>query len=329
MSRFKRPRKSLFKALLPIVLLLVCGLAGAVGWLVYSVARPPRRPYLITPQTFTSMSQRAQRITEETWRNRDGTEARGWLLRGNEGAPAVIMLHSYGADRSRLLNLGVKLNETTNFTILWPDLRGHGMNPLVASTSLGALEAEDVLAAVDYLRALKTPQGSLLAGAELGFFGVELGGYAALLAAAQQNPEARARTLALDSVPIDADSLLRIVLPERAGVAHPALQWLARTGMRVYFLGQYLNASACSAAAQLAGADVLLLSGKDGGPLRDSTVALSRCFPTGTRVELNSELPLTGIDLASAPGVQGEAYDRQVIEFFDRTLGATSTRQAP
>ncbi len=41
-----------------------------------------------------------------------------------------MLLHRYGGDRSWLFNLGVKINETTNFTILWPDLRGHGENPL-------------------------------------------------------------------------------------------------------------------------------------------------------------------------------------------------------
>jgi len=33
----------------------------------------------------------------------------GWLLRGSEGAPAVIFLHRYGGDRSLLFNLGMKV----------------------------------------------------------------------------------------------------------------------------------------------------------------------------------------------------------------------------
>src|SRR5256885_12667394 len=86
------------------------------------------------------------------WENHDRTQARGWVIRGTEGAPAVILLHGYGADRSWLLNLAVKTNETTNFTVLWPDLRGHGENPLVNWTSLGKVEGDDVTAAIDYLQ---------------------------------------------------------------------------------------------------------------------------------------------------------------------------------
>jgi hypothetical protein len=33
-----------------------------------------------------------------------------------------------------------------------------------------------------------------------------------------------------------------------------------------------------------------------------------------------TQLPLTGMTLASASPEQGESYDRRIIEFFDRTL---------
>src|SRR5918911_3380111 len=171
----RRTGRRLLKTFLPILLLLVLAAAGAVGWIIYSVAHPPRRPYLVTPEKFSQLSDRGLKVTDETWSNRDQTKARGWLLRGAEGAPAVILLHRYGADRSWLLNLGVKLNETTNFTILWPDLRGHGLNPPVNWTSFGALETDDVAAALDYLRSLKTSQDRPLVGAQVGVYGVELG----------------------------------------------------------------------------------------------------------------------------------------------------------
>jgi len=322
MSRFRRPGKNLFKALWPLALLLVLGFCGAVGWLVYEVVRPPRSPYLITPQTFTAYSLRALKISDERWPNRDGTEARGWLLRGAEGAPAVIMLHSYGADRSWLLNLGVKLNETTNYTVLWPDLRGHGQEPLISATTLGAREADDVLAAVDYLRSLKTPQQKPLTGGRIGFFGVELGGYAALLAASRQSETERAPALALDSVPTDADMLLHAALQRSAGVDNGLLQWLARAGTRLYFLGSYQNVSACEAAPRLSGVRVLLLTGRDANQLRDSTTELAKCLPAPALVELYSDLQFSGVSLASATAEQGEAYDRRVIDFFDRALQA-------
>ena len=47
---------------------------------------------------------------------------------------------------------------------------------------------------------------------------------------------------------------------------------------------------------------------------------IRRCFPTSSTVEVHTDLPLVGLKLASASPEQGEAYDRRVIEFFDRTL---------
>lgn len=315
----RRTGRRLLKTFLPILLLLVLAAVGAVVWIVYGVAHPPRRPYLVTPEKFSQLSDRGLKVTDETWPNRDQTQARGWLLRGAEGAPAVVLLHRYGADRSWLLNLGVKLNETTNYTVLWPDLRGHGMNPTVARTSFGTLEAEDVAAALDYLRSLKTAQGRPLAGRSIGLYGVELGAYSALEAATRDES---VRALVLDSVPAAPDDLLRAAVRERLSMDNALLQALTRCGARIYFLGHYQNATACDAARSLNERRVLLLTGEEAGYLRDSTIALAACFPGQTSVELKSDLPLTGFNLPTATGEQGEAYDRRVIDFFDRNLRA-------
>ena len=307
----------ILKALLPMLLVLVLGLCGIVGWLLYSASHPQRRPYLVTPQQFAILSFRGLKITDELWRNADGTQARGWLLRGAEGAPAIIMLHRYGADRSSFLNLGVKLNETTNFTILWPDSRGHGENPLVGWTSFGPSEAEDVSAALNYLRTLKTAQGKALVGGRFGLFGVEMGSYAALTAAMRNTD---VRSLVLDSVPATPDVLLRSAIRTRTGVENGLLQILAKGGAHIYFLGSYDNTASCNAAASLTNRSVLLLSGDDAGPLRDSTVALAQCFTNQTNVELKTNLAVTGLSLTTATSEQEESYGRRVIDFFDKTL---------
>jgi len=110
MASIKRLFRSFYRLLLPVVILFVLALVAASVWLVYKTAEPPRTAYLVTPEKYGQLSARAAQVTEETWSNTDGTRARGWLLRGSENAPAVILFHSYGADRSHLLNLGVKLN---------------------------------------------------------------------------------------------------------------------------------------------------------------------------------------------------------------------------
>jgi pimeloyl-ACP methyl ester carboxylesterase len=213
------------------------------------------------------------------------------------------------------LNLAVKLNETTNFTVLWPDLRGHGENPPVNWTLFGTVEGDDATAAIEYLRSLKSPAGKLQVGGPIGFYGTELGAYVAL-DAARRFPEVRA--LVLDSAPASPDDLIRAATGSRAGMNNGLLQWLARLGVRVYTLGKYQGTSSCELAHSLHGPRVLLLTGAEGDPWRLSTIELGKCF-SGT-VEVKKDLTLTGANLPNATGQQEEAYDRPVIEFFDKAL---------
>lgn len=321
MSPRRRPGKKLLKAFLPIVLVLVLAVLLVMGWIVYRVTRPPRAAYRVTPESFSQLSARGLKASNETWANPDGTEARGWLLRGSEGAPAVLLLHNYGGDRSHLFNLAVKLNETTNYTVLLPDLRGHGLDPPVNWTALGVRETEDASAALTYLRSLKSAQGRPLASSTMGIYGVEMGAYAALRAA-RLNQNVRA--LALDSVPASPDDLLSEAMKTNLGLENGLLRALGRAGLRLYFLGSYDNTLACAEASSLADRQVLLLTGADaGGPLHDSTVALAQCFPKREQVEAQTDLPLSGINQRSATGEQSETYDRRVIDFFDRALRVT------
>ena len=149
MAKSIRLVKSLTRLLLPVIVLMVMAVAGASVWLVHETAHPVSAAYLVTPEVYGMLSARGAQVTDEKWVNKDGTSARGWLLRGSQDAPAVILLHKYGANRSHVLNLGVKLNEATNFTILMPDQRGHGQNPSVNYTSFGGFEADDTTAAIE------------------------------------------------------------------------------------------------------------------------------------------------------------------------------------
>lgn len=320
MSPPRRSGRRILKTFLPVLLLVALAVVGTVAWLLYATTRPPRRAYLVTPDRFRNFSSRGLQATDERWRNRDDTEARGWLLRGAANAPAVVLLHAYGADRSWLLNLGVKLNEATNYTVLIPDERGHGEQPLVGWTSFGTQEADDALAAINYLRTLPATGGRPLVGAApIGMYGVEMGAYAALAAATREG--ANVRALALDSVPAAPDDVLNATVRDRVpSVGSSLFEAMARGGARIYFSGNYDNQTGCEAARAASTPRVLLLTGADAGYLRDSTLALAGCFPNSTNVETNATLPLTGVRLASATGAQGEAYDRLVITFFDQTL---------
>ncbi len=313
----RRLGKKLIRGFLPIVLVLLLALGGSLAIIVSGVTRPTKRAYLVTPESFQQFSGSALKLTDEFWSNSDGTRARGWLIKGAEGAPAVVLLHRYGADRSWLLNLAVKIHETTGFTILCPDLRGHGLDPPVKWTSFGTREGQDLLDAIDFLHTLKGEKQPKLVGDKFGVYGVELGAYAALSAAQRNN---QIKTLVLDSVPRAPDDLLQAAVASDVGVDVKALHYLSRTATKWYLMGAYQNASACELAASLRDQHTLLLSGADAGALKDATAKLALCFPNQGNVEARLDLPLSGLNLPSATGEQGEAYDRIVIEFFDTHL---------
>ena len=315
MSPRSRLASRIVKTFLPIVLVIVLVLVAIGFWLVRSITRPPHAAYLVTPQSFSRVTGPVLQAQDVTWNNHDGSQARGWLIRGAEGAPAVILLHSYGADRSWLLNLAVKTNETTNFTVLWPDLRGHGENPLVNATTFGTVEGDDVTAAIDYLKTLKTAGGTPQVGPRIGLYGIELGAYAAL-DAARRYPDVRA--LALDSIPGSPDDLVGAALGSRTGMNNGVLQFLARTALSAYTMGKFVRTSSCDMARAIRDSRVLILAGAEGDSWRRMTLDTARCFSPPP--EIKKDLPLTGASLPSSTGQQEEAYDRPVIEFFDKAL---------
>lgn len=302
----------------PVVFLVAAAVIGGAVWLVYTTARPVHARYLVTPDKYGQLSSRAAQVTEESWPNKDGSSARGWLLRGGENAPAVILLHKYGADRSYVLNLGVKLNESTNFTVLMPDQRGHGENPSVQSASFGGCEAEDASAAVEYLRGLKTPNQIALVGRNLGIFGIEMGAMAAI-ATAVKDPSITA--IAVDSVPMDSDAVLQKTVETRFPFVSSLTTRLARLGSYMYFFdGCYQRQSMCDMAKRIDGRKVMLLAGLDANEFQDSTSKLNKCFAPGNKLNAKTDLSPSGFSIINASMEQSEAYDQRVIDFFRQSL---------
>ncbi len=318
MSTSTRLFKSIARLLLPALLLIVIAVAGSAVFLVYSTARPLKTRYLVTPDKYGQLSSRAAQVTEESWSNKDGSSSRGWLLRGSDNAPAVILYHKYGADRSHVLNLGVKLNESTNFTVLMPDLRGHGENPSVQNGSFSGCEAEDASSAVEYLKNLKNQNQIGLVGKNIGLFGVEMG---ALVAISLASKEQTIKAIALDSVPQDSDGLLTAAVNKRYPFASFATAKLAKLGTRFYFFdGCYKREPACDTARGIENRNIMLLAGVDAQDFQDSTTKLSKCFPVSNKSENKLDLSPSGFSITNASMEQSEAYDQRLIDFFRNSL---------
>jgi len=318
MAQTSRLIKSLTRLIFPTILLVIVAVAAGSVWLVYSASRPVKTTYLVTPDKYARLSTRAAQITNENWPNRDGSSSRGWLLRGIENGPAVILLHKYGADRSYVLNLGVKLNESTNFTVLMPDLRGHGEDPTVQNASFGGCEGEDLTSTLQYIRGLKGPNGNALVGASIGIYGVEMGSLPALSTAAKDQG---IKAIALDSVPQDSDDVLRQAVVSRYPFGSGATSRLAKLGTYFYFYdGCYRRETACDLAASMASRNVLLLAGLDAPEFQESTSKIAKCFPAGNKIELVPNLSPSGYSIVNASIPQSDAYDQRLIDFFHNSL---------
>ncbi|MFN2413223.1 MAG: alpha/beta fold hydrolase [Pyrinomonadaceae bacterium] len=319
MAKITRLFKSVYRLVLPLVVLLVLAVGASSVWLVHETAHPLTSLYLVTPEKYGLLSARGAKVTDENWTNRDSTRARGWLLRGTPGAPAVVLLHRYGADRSHVLDLGVKLNETTNYTILMPDQRGHGPDPLVKYSSFGGCESDDTSSAIAFLRSLQTPEQAQQVGDNIGVYGLEMGAIAALAAAAD---DPSIKGIALDSVPKDADTMLAAAIDRRFPFASGVTSKFAQLGTRGYFYeGCYREQAAQDLARNVADRHVLLLSGVDAPQFQESTLKLSKGFPSGTFVAAKNDLSPSGFGILSASMDVAAAYDQRIIDFFRTALG--------
>jgi hypothetical protein len=191
------------------------------------------------------------------------------------------------------------------------------VDPPISWSSLGALEADDLVAALAFLRTLKSEKQQKLVGDMFGVYGVELGAYTALRGAGY---DSQIKVLVLDSISGSPHDLLNTAVENCVGVNNSLVQFFSRSAMKVYLLGGFNDVEACNIARTLSGPRVLLLSGADAGPLKNETAGMDGCFASTNNVEIRTDLPLSGFSLPSATGEQGEAYDRVVIDFFDRNL---------
>ena len=318
MRKFKRLVKGFYQLLLPIFVLI--GLVATIASiaLVYTLADPPKSRHLVTPAKFAQLSSRGAKVTEETWQNTDGTEARGWLLKGDTGNPAVLLLHKYGTDRSHVLNLGVKLNETTNFTVLMPDLRGHGNDPLVRNTGFGGAEIEDIVSAIGFLRGLKVRAKKDLVGKDVGIYGVELGALVGLSVGAK---DTSIKAIALDSVPKSSDNLLASITESRFPFASFITSRLAKGGAYLFYaMSSFERTPSCEIAKNLFERKVLLLAGPNSPGYQTSTSNLGSCFPKSTDTKAFTSLTPSGFNLTKATLAQVDSYDQRVIYFFKENL---------
>jgi pimeloyl-ACP methyl ester carboxylesterase len=130
--------------------------------------RPPRLTIGLAPADF-------KLAVEEIWiETADGLRLSAWLV-AKPGAPAIVLLHGYPAEKADMLPLAAAL--APRFTVLLVDLRYFGRSE-GRVTTLGFRERDDLRRAVDELARRGFDR--------IGVFGFSLGGAIAITTAADE-----------------------------------------------------------------------------------------------------------------------------------------------
>jgi len=309
MKKKKRTSIKIFKLIIPALIAFLLVVAAADAIVVYRITHPARIGLDSTPQDYQDIWAGQPSWSEESWKNQDGTESKGWLLRRPAGSPAVVLSHGYGSNRSELLNLGVALWKEGYFVLLY-DLRGHGLSP-VKWTSLGEYESDDLVAGIRHLKGLKDSSGKPLIDADrIGLYGVSTGGYASLIAATR---ERSVKAVAVDSVYPTADRFARMEMNRLLGMSNRLINNILYLGMLCYFPGKFGSTSANQAVREYQNVKLLFIAGADSGDLR---LATGEVF---TQSISNKEmLQVQHTRLSRLYLKDGTLYDQQVVNFFRR-----------
>lgn len=139
----------------------------------YELTHPPRYPVYISPKGINAYE-------NVSFQTSDGLTLRGWYVPPKNGA---VVIFAHGRNGNRIVWLPeAHLLFQRGYGVLLFDLRNSG-NSEGDITTLGALESQDVLAAMDYVKTRESKQ------TRMGLVGHSMGTAAALLAAAQ-SPDA-------------------------------------------------------------------------------------------------------------------------------------------
>lgn len=143
-----------------------------------------------------------QDVSFYNWR---GELLSGWLALSTPGAPVIILNHGTPGNRMSMLSRAAFLFNH-GFNVLLFDFQSYGKSQGEIST-LGMVESEDILAAINYLHSLPATMFS-----KIGVLGLSMGATAAVLAAGRTND---ILALVAESCPVDA-TLVKSDVPSEA-----------------------------------------------------------------------------------------------------------------
>jgi len=271
--------------------------------LVYANTHPPRYALNVPPSDYHKEYEKV------SFRTKDGLTLAGWLIKPDSSgmkAPAIIICHGLGANKSDFTDLAVFLVQR-GYLVLTFDFRAHGDSE-GARTSLGYHEQTDVRAALLYLSSRPdVDQG------RIGIFGFSLGGSTAILSAAGTR---KFRAVAVDS---SFTSLRDQARQTITGFYHlPAFPFvnLAVLGYELYFQTSVRNIDPESVIGLISPTPILIIAGEgdDMIPAENGR----RLFHAAREPKELWVISVGGH--GGAVAAAGNAYNSRVGSFFDKHL---------
>ena len=302
---------------IPAVLVLIVGVGALAFYTIHRLAHPTVTQLYGTPRDFQIILEKPMWY-DEKWKNSDATQSVGWFLSRDRAAPAIILSHGYGSNRSDLLTLAFELWKA-GYHVLVYDMRGHGESP-VKWSGLGTYEKDDLLSAVKFLKERKNESGQLLLDGRVGFYGVELGGYVSLVASAQ---DPMVKAVAVDSVYPDVAHFINTRLKTIVGsngignrlVDSPWTGRLSELAMQVYLLRREDSAPAVESVSAATGRRFLFITAKDTGVYDTMTRELYDMTKSPKElVEVERSRMSRLYEKSSS------AYDARVVAFFQQAI---------
>lgn len=269
------------------------------------ILRGLRAPRLAHQRTPTDVGLAAQSVRLPT---ADRKTLFGWFVPvpGQLPAPAVVVMHGWGANASLMLPALAPLH-AAGFAVLLMDARCHGQSDDAAFTSLPRF-AEDIEAGLDWLR-----QQNSVDAKRLAVMGHSVGAGAALLCATRR-PDVRA-VISLSAFAHPRE-IMKTYLAE-AHIPYPVLGWYVMRHVQAVIGARFDDIAPLASMARL-GCPVLLVHGSDDElvPFADAQRLLA-AGPAG-RVQC---LRVKG---GHDPSAALEAHLPALVGFLQRALAGTT-----
>jgi pimeloyl-ACP methyl ester carboxylesterase len=258
--------------------------------------RPPRMTIPMAPEDF------GLEVEEVAIPTADGPRLSAWLV-AKPGAPAIVLLHGYPAEKTDMLPLGAAL--ARRFTVMLVDLRYFGRSE-GRVTTLGWRERDDLRRVVDVLAARGFDR--------VGVFGFSLGGAIAIASAAD---EPRIRAVAAYAPFADLRALAHELYAWMGPLRYPFVGLMR--GWSRLFLGADIAAFPPLAAAARLSIPVYLIASRG-----DEQIPFRHAERLRDALAGNPRAEYEFMD-QGRHGVLGAGAEGRLTRFFSRALDAMGT----